>query len=76
MNKFEIKLDFTHKAGMKFADKPYDEAFEISQDLSVAESYDGRDKVSEIPSFSSPSPFFFFFFSPVIFINFAEAART
>jgi len=28
-----------------FANKPYDEAYEISQDLSVAESYDGRDKV-------------------------------
>ena len=31
---------------MKYNDKPYDEAFEISQDLSVAESYDGRDKVT------------------------------
>jgi len=30
-----------------YANKPYDEAYEISQDLSVAESYDGRDaKVS------------------------------
>jgi hypothetical protein len=26
-----------------YANKPYDEAYEISQDLSVAESYDGRD---------------------------------
>ena len=28
-----------------FANKPYDEAHEISQDLSVAESFDARDKV-------------------------------
>ena len=26
-----------------YANEPYDEAYEISQDLSVAESYDGRD---------------------------------
>ena len=26
-----------------YANKPYDEAYEISQDLSVAESFDGRD---------------------------------
>jgi len=30
-----------------YANKPYDEAYELSQDLSMAESYDGRDaKVS------------------------------
>ena len=29
-----------------FTNKPYDEAYEISQDLSMAESYDGREKVS------------------------------
>lgn len=28
-----------------YANKPYDEAYEISQDLSMAESFDGRDKV-------------------------------
>ena len=28
-----------------YSNKPYDEAFEISQDLSMAESFDGRDKV-------------------------------
>ena len=28
-----------------FANKPYDEAYEVSQDLSVAESFDARDKV-------------------------------
>jgi hypothetical protein len=26
-------------------DKPYDEVIEVSQDLSMAESYDGRGKV-------------------------------
>ena len=31
---------------MKYTNKPYDEAIEFSQDLSVAESYDGRDKKS------------------------------
>jgi hypothetical protein len=31
------------KAGTTFVNKPYDEAFEISQYLSVAESFDGRD---------------------------------
>ena len=29
-----------------YSNKPYDEAYEISQDLSMAESFDGRDKVS------------------------------
>ena len=28
-----------------FHNKPYDEAYDVSQDLSMAESYDGRDKV-------------------------------
>jgi hypothetical protein len=28
-----------------YANKPYDEAIEVSQDLSMAESYDMRDKV-------------------------------
>jgi hypothetical protein len=35
-----------------YKDKPYDEAFEVSQDLSMAESFDGRDKVKFIFSFS------------------------
>ena len=30
-----------------YSNKPYDEAFEISQDLSMAESFDGRDKVNK-----------------------------
>lgn len=35
---------------MKYSNKPYDEAFEFSQDLSVAESFDGRDKkASSVP---------------------------
>jgi hypothetical protein len=29
-----------------YANKPYDEAIEVSQDLSMAESYDMRDKVA------------------------------
>ena len=29
--------------------KHYDEEYEVSQDLSVAESFDGRDKVTNIP---------------------------
>jgi intraflagellar transport protein 46 len=32
------------KGGTTYVNKPYDEAFEISQDLSMAESFDGRDK--------------------------------
>lgn len=31
------------KAEQTYSNKPYDEAYEISQDLSVAESFDGRD---------------------------------
>lgn len=35
------------KGQTAYSNKPYDEAFEISHDLSVAESFDGRDaKVS------------------------------
>lgn len=33
------------KKPINYTNKPYDEAFEISQDLSMAESYDGREKV-------------------------------
>lgn len=32
------------KGGNSYTNKPYDEAFDVSQDLSVAESYDGRDR--------------------------------
>lgn len=32
------------KGGTTYVNKPYDEAYEISQDLSMAESFDGRDK--------------------------------
>ena len=52
----------------KYDDKPYDEAYEVSQDLSVAESYDGRGKVSdqfilnELTSFSTFKLFFLSFF--------------
>jgi len=38
--------NITNKKQINYTNKPYDEAFEISQDLSMAESYDGRDKVS------------------------------
>jgi len=31
-----------------YSNKPYDEAYELSQDLSVAESFDGRDKVTQM----------------------------
>ena len=34
-----------NKKQINYTNKPYDEAFEISQDLSMAESYDGREKV-------------------------------
>ena len=32
------------RGGNSYTNKPYDEAFDVSQDLSVAESYDGRDR--------------------------------
>ncbi len=34
-----------------YTNKPYDEAYELSQDLSMAESFDGRDKVDIIVDF-------------------------
>jgi len=46
LDEFEESADernMKKKAGTTFVNKPYDEAFEISQDLSVAESFDGRD---------------------------------
>lgn len=48
LDEFENSIDDKPK-GLKnqtnFKDKPWDEAFEVSQDLSMAESFDGRDKV-------------------------------
>ena len=38
-----------------FSNKPYDEAYEISQDLSMAESYDGREKASQTLALSPVS---------------------
>jgi len=38
-----------------FSNKPYDEAYEISQDLSMAESYDGREKVSALSPATPPA---------------------
>jgi hypothetical protein len=45
---FEESIDETKQKPMrnqKIPNGPYDEAIEISQDLSMAESYDGREKV-------------------------------
>jgi len=48
LDEFEASVDESHHQKNKnqttYSNKPYDEAFEISQDLSMAESYDGRDK--------------------------------
>jgi len=53
LDEFEESIDETKQRGAfaannrnqtTYSDKPYDEAYEISQDLSMAESYDGRDK--------------------------------
>jgi hypothetical protein len=54
LDEFEESIDETKQRGgytannknqTTYSDKPYDEAYEISQDLSMAESYDGRDKL-------------------------------
>ena len=45
---FFVHLSY-HQNATNFQNKPYDEAYEVSQDLSMAESYDGRDKVSRTP---------------------------
>jgi hypothetical protein len=49
LDEFEKSLDETRPKNLKnhttFSNKPYDEAIEISQDLSMAESFDGREKV-------------------------------
>lgn len=42
------------QVGTTFANKPYDEAYDISQDLSMVESYDGRgEKVEKVPTLST-----------------------
>jgi hypothetical protein len=50
LDEFEESIDETKAKNLKnstaYQNKPYDEAYEISQDLSMAESFDGRgDKV-------------------------------
>lgn len=49
LDEFEESIDERKRPPIKnqtaYKDKPYDEAFEVSQELSMAESYDGRDKV-------------------------------
>lgn len=49
LDEFENSIDETRQKSLKnqttYSNKPYDEAFEVSQDLSMAESFDGRDKV-------------------------------
>lgn len=52
LDEFENSIDETKHKNLKnqttFTNKPYDEAFEISQDLSMAESFDGRDKGDKV----------------------------
>jgi hypothetical protein len=52
LDEFENSIDETKPKNLKnqttYTNKPYDEAFEVSQDLSMAESFDGRDKVIKI----------------------------
>ena len=49
LDEFEASVDETKHKNLKnqttYNNKPYDEAFEVSADLSMAESFDGRDKV-------------------------------
>ena len=39
-----FKKEIITQASMTYSNNPYDEAYDISQDLSMAESFDGRDK--------------------------------
>ena len=51
LEEFEMSQDESNqkkKGGQSFANKPYDEAYELSQDLSMAESFDGRDKKPKV----------------------------
>lgn len=54
LDEFENSIDETRHKNLKnqttYSNKPYDEAFEVSQDLSMAESFDGRDKVKSMKS--------------------------
>jgi hypothetical protein len=49
LDEFEQSVDEAKAKNQKnatsYQNKPYDEAYEVSQDLSMAESFDGRDKV-------------------------------
>ena len=49
LDEFEESIDDAKhknpKNQAKLKDKPWDEEYEVSQDLSMAESFDGRDKV-------------------------------
>lgn len=49
LDEFENSIDEKPKNPRNqttYTNKPYDEAIEFSQDLSMAESFDGREKVS------------------------------
>ena len=51
LEEFEMSQDESNlkkKGAQSFANKPYDEAYELSQDLSMAESFDGRDKKTKV----------------------------
>eukprot|EP01037_Dinobryon_pediforme_P018002 gene18002-18239_t len=56
LDEFEESIDETKQRGnftanrnqTTYSDKPYDEAYEVSQDLSMAESFDGREKVLSV----------------------------
>jgi hypothetical protein len=49
LDAFEESIDESKQKALRnqttYNNKPYDEAIDISQDLSMAESYDGREKV-------------------------------
>mmetsp|Transcript_9080 Transcript_9080/g.20018 ORF Transcript_9080/g.20018 Transcript_9080/m.20018 type:complete len:265 (-) Transcript_9080:162-956(-) len=51
LDEFEQSVDEAKAKNQKnatsYQNKPYDEAYEVSQDLSMAESFDGRDKESK-----------------------------
>lgn len=46
LDEFEESVDETKQKNLRnqtsYTNKPYDEAYEVSQDLSMAESFDGR----------------------------------
>jgi hypothetical protein len=56
LDDFEASIDENKQKALNknrttYQDKPYDEAYEISQDLSMAESFDARDKVCLFSAF-------------------------